>query len=348
MVELMAKTPTTLRLTEQMARRFKTMGPVAFYDACKAVDGCPGPGTFNLIACRVYGFYFQADRQPFYESLSGFADVKAVSAINYFLLEGYAQEGSLDHLVISFRVFDSAYSAPGGRLPVPRHGEKEGRLHAVAVVGWDDPTDSIVFRNSWGRGWGEDGIGYMSKEYFERYINDVWLARRTHIGPIPAKWARLQAARSPREFVKVWELPNPRWRARFRHKNHGHQWVIYETISATGDRAEVIEIRTGYGLRVGWAHVFHLRSDQRDTSVIKELFVWPAYRRNRYGTLLERAATDRARNWNSRHVELFLHDVDDFRSVLSPARAFGQKAGYRWRWGPYVRPNLKAVGIKSL
>jgi hypothetical protein len=47
----------------------------------------------------------------------------------------------------------------------------------------------------------------MSKEYFERYMNDVWLSRRTHVGPIPAKLPRLQGAPSSREFVKVWELP---------------------------------------------------------------------------------------------------------------------------------------------
>jgi GNAT superfamily N-acetyltransferase len=318
----LANAPPMLRLTEQMVRRFKVdglTGPTAFYHACKAIDGYQGAGTFNLIACRVYGFYFQTDRQPFYDSLSDFADVKAVSDTNYYLLEGDAREESLDHLVISFRVFDSTYSAPGGRLPMPLQDEKDTGVHDVAVIGWDDATDSIVFQNSWGRRWGEDGIGYISKQYFERYMNDVWLARRTHIGPIPAKWERLQAARSPREFVKIWELPNPRWRDRFRHKKHGHQWVIYETVSPTGARAEVIEIRRGYGLRVGWAHVFHLRGDQRDTSVIKELFVWPAYRGNHYGTLLEWAATERACNWNSRRIELFLHDVDDFRAY-SPQR----------------------------
>jgi GNAT superfamily N-acetyltransferase len=336
-------------LTHQMVRRFKDVatGPSAFYDACKAIGGCPGPGTFNLIACRVYGFYFQAERQPFYEPLLSFAEVKDVSDINYRLREGHARRAHLDHVAISFRMFESTYSAPGGRLPIPRQDEKVIGLHAVAVIGWDGPTDSIIFRNSWGRDWGEDGTGYMSKEYFDRYMNDVWLSRRTHIGPIPAKWARLQAAQTPREFVKVWELRNPRWRRRFRHKKHGHQWVIYETVSSTGVRAEVIEIRTGYGLRVGWAHVFHLRGAQRNTSVIKELFVWPAYRRNHYGTLLELAATDRARNSNSQRVELFLRDVDDVRGVLSPARAFGQKAGYRWQWGRSVRPNPK-VGVKSL
>ena len=241
-------------MTEQMARRFAVedaTGPAAFYDACKAIDGYKGPGTFNLIACRVYGFYFQSDRQPFYESLSDFADVKAVSDMNYYLLAGDAQEGSLHHLMMTFRVFDSTYSAPAGRLPMPQQSEKDWGLHAVAVIGWDDTTDSIVFQNSWGRRWGEGGIGYMSKQYFESYMNDVWLARRTHVGPIPAKWKRLQAAESPREFVKVWELPNTRWRRRFRHKRCGHQWVIYETISSTGDRTEVIEIRTRYGLRVG-------------------------------------------------------------------------------------------------
>lgn len=104
-----------LHCAEQMVRRFKDVatGAPAFYEACKAIDGYRGPGTFNLIACRVYGFYFQPDRQPFYEPLSAFADVKVVSDVNYVLVEGAARKEGLAHIAMSFRVFDSADSAPG-------------------------------------------------------------------------------------------------------------------------------------------------------------------------------------------------------------------------------------------
>jgi len=335
-----------------MVRRFQTdftrSGASAFYEACKAIDGYRGDGTFNLIAARAYAFYFQADRQPFYEPLTTRDELKAVSDVNYYLLEGGLDENDLDHVTISFRFFESAHAAPGGRLLMPHAGDADRGLHAVAMIGWDDPTDSIVFQNSWGARWGDRGIGYMSREYFERYMNDAWLARRAHIGPIAAKWPRIESARNAREFARIWTLHNPRWRARFKHRGRGHQYAIYETISTAGARVEVIEIRTGYGFRVAWAHVHHLRSDRKDTSVVKELFVWPAFRRLGYGTLLEQAAVDRARMWNSRRLELLLHDVDDFLGTLSPGRKFGEKAGYKWRWGRYLRPNLKAIGVKEL
>lgn len=56
--------------------------------------------------------------------------------------------------------------------------------------------------------------------------------------------------------------------------------------------------------------------------------MWPTYRRNYYGTLsLERAATDRARIWNSGRVELFLHDVDDFSRDTLPGPRLLSESG---------------------
>ena len=38
--------------------------------------------------------------------------------------------------------------------------------HAVVVTGMNDTLQLIEFKNSWGKGWGKDGYGYMSYDYF--------------------------------------------------------------------------------------------------------------------------------------------------------------------------------------
>lgn len=42
--------------------------------------------------------------------------------------------------------------------------------HAIVIVGYDDRTGLIEFRNSWGTGWANNGYAYMTYETFERVI----------------------------------------------------------------------------------------------------------------------------------------------------------------------------------
>lgn len=45
--------------------------------------------------------------------------------------------------------------------------------HAVVLVGYDDPTERFIFRNSWGTSWGEEGYGYLPYAY----VVDPFLCR---------------------------------------------------------------------------------------------------------------------------------------------------------------------------
>jgi C1A family cysteine protease len=87
--------------------------------------------------------------------------------------------------VFAFYGFDSFDD--GGKIPLPGPGESAQWGHCVAGVGYDDeiviPTGdgksttqgAIIFRNSWGSGWGIGGYGYLPYEYFlRRYARDMW------------------------------------------------------------------------------------------------------------------------------------------------------------------------------
>src|SRR5688500_8592737 len=73
--------PQIFLLTQAVAGSFKTRdlstGMGRYYHASKAIDGYSGDdGTFPIVAHRVYKFYFQCDRAPFYEPLSTWEEIR--------------------------------------------------------------------------------------------------------------------------------------------------------------------------------------------------------------------------------------------------------------------------------
>ena len=138
-------------------------------------------------------------------------------------------------------------------------------------------------------------------------------------------------------------------RQRLSYLGFGHVQVIYETLSLVDScPVEIIEVRSGQGFIIGWAHLHHLSGTQPRMSILKELFVWPTLHRYGYGTMLEQLACERARAWTSQHIQLWLYAEDDLRRVHSPGRKFGTTLGYRWKRVRQSRPHLSAIGEKAL
>lgn len=88
-------------------------------------------------------------------------------------------------VTFGFQVYASSES-PGvslsGIIPVPvrRGWFSRDRLlggHAVLAVGYNDETNHIIFRNSWGSGWGADGYGYLPYEFIthDELSDDYWV-----------------------------------------------------------------------------------------------------------------------------------------------------------------------------
>ena len=52
--------------------------------------------------------------------------------------------------------------------------------HAVLAVGYDHARRVIIFRNSWGRTWGDRGYGYLPYAFFASsdLTWDFWTMRR--------------------------------------------------------------------------------------------------------------------------------------------------------------------------
>ena len=84
--------------------------------------------------------------------------------------------------VFGFSVYDAFESdevAQTGTLNMPASAEKLLGGHAVLAVGYDDPSQRFIVRNSWGSGWGQAGYFTIPYAYLmdDNLSDDFWTVR---------------------------------------------------------------------------------------------------------------------------------------------------------------------------
>jgi len=142
---------------------------------------------------------------------------------------------------------------------------------------------------------GDQGYGSMDRRYVDAYMYDAWLMRNARYGLARHTWDKYHAASTPVQRRAILLQDNPRWRGTIRYAGMNYQIFIYETLSINDERpAEIIELSNRDGIRVGWCETFY---GSGTSAIIKELFVWPPFRRRGYGTILEAAAVIRTQGW---------------------------------------------------
>jgi C1A family cysteine protease len=106
-----------------------------------------------------------------YQRLSGLDEIRACLAMGL-------------PFVFGFSVYASAMSdeaAKTGIIPMPDDNDSLQGGHAVMAVGYDDANQAIIFRNSWGEGWGDMGYGWLPYAFLESrdLSDDFWCIQGT-------------------------------------------------------------------------------------------------------------------------------------------------------------------------
>lgn len=131
-----------------------------------------------------------------------YAFAQSYQAISYFRLDppGTAKSALLNTIktylasgipsMFGFTVYNSYNQAAAtGKIPFPAPGDRIVGGHAIDAVGFDDnmkikntapgaveTTGALLFRNSWGPGWGSAGYGWLPYEYVLKGLAVDWWA----------------------------------------------------------------------------------------------------------------------------------------------------------------------------
>jgi C1A family cysteine protease len=83
-------------------------------------------------------------------------------------------------VLLGLELMDSFMRLDAGHIPAPSLDDENLGGHAVVAVGYDDGSEYLIVRNSWGTEWGIDGYGYLPYSYYVKHGLDNWI-----LGPVP-------------------------------------------------------------------------------------------------------------------------------------------------------------------
>ena len=109
----------------------------------------------------------------------------AHSTANWNRSESYHRINGLDELkeslieigpvVAGVFVFYEFFFPNNGVISYPIDTNRFYGGHAIAIVGFDDTTKLVKFKNSWGSNWGKNGYGYLPYRYIQDFMMDCWV-----------------------------------------------------------------------------------------------------------------------------------------------------------------------------
>ena len=100
------------------------------------------------------------------------------------LAEGYP-------IIFAVNTYSSFENPRKGFIPMPRSGERDEGGHAMCCVGYSDPDECFIVRNSWGHQWGDGGYCYIPYEYMmdpSLNCDDSWVIY--DVNPISSQAAK--------------------------------------------------------------------------------------------------------------------------------------------------------------
>lgn len=179
---------------EDLRSQLVDLSEEGLYWGCKLLDGTPAPGTTFVAASQALSRWGQplqelwpydlalSDSDPLPSPPAGHPDPSSWYTARLLRTEctGVAVRTHLDAntpVVLGIRTTHDFHLSRDGRIPMPASARRLAGLHAILAVGYTE--DEVIFRNSWGEGWGDRGYGYLPTEYLDQYGVQAWTVDAT-------------------------------------------------------------------------------------------------------------------------------------------------------------------------
>lgn len=150
----------------------------------------PKIGTFPITSLRIskgWGFPSE-DAWPYAEAAKNWPQLEEPIDIDKLAKENrigvYQRIRSLNEcklilsqknvLISSLPVYKQWYNSKDGKIKMPEPGEINKGFHAILICGYNDLKSELIFVNSWGENWGDNGFGFLPYSYFETLAIEAW------------------------------------------------------------------------------------------------------------------------------------------------------------------------------
>lgn len=105
-------------------------------------------------------------------------------------------------VVVNIWIYKNGIDMKTGVLSIPEKPELMGG-HVVLLTGYNKKTETFVFRNSWGKEWGNNGYGTMPKKYLlEHFEANNFIKQISSLTPVQQEYATKVAMGTSAYVVK--------------------------------------------------------------------------------------------------------------------------------------------------
>ena len=287
----------------------------------KSIDELGGEWTYTIFIARALNHFYRHPPHHYYP-LSNFERMGLELILIDRAREFELTPDEIGGVTLSFTVYPSFYDAVAGRVELPRENELPIGQHAVSALGLET-EDSFAFQHGWPE-WAPNGLGFMSRAYFDRFATEAWLIRRRNRGPSSFDSAGILLDQSVTSsvFREEWRRFGPSGsEATLRHPGLIFRWYSFYDLDDENE-GEVLILEDANRTRIASAVVTYRISSNtgQTTSALIDLFVPPQFRRNGYARLLENWMAERSISRNAVRIEAAIWDAD---AVVGRARAEG-------------------------